>query len=81
MGNRLVGFFVGFFFLNFQRERKGGGERERNISQVTSHILPTGDLTHNPGMCHDWASDWQIFGSQDDAQSTEPSAKMTISSF
>ena len=29
---------------------------------------PTGD----PGMCPDWESNWQPFGSQVDTQSTEP---------
>ena len=32
----------------------------------------TGDLAHNPGMCPDWESNWQPFGSQASTQSTEP---------
>ena len=35
------------------------------------HTL-TGDLADNPGMCPDWESNWQAFGSQASAQSTEP---------
>ena len=31
-----------------------------------------GDLAHNPGMCPDWESNRQPFGSQAGAQSTEP---------
>ena len=40
---------------------------------VASHT-PThaGDLAHNPGMCPDWESNQQPFGSQSGAQSTEP---------
>ena len=34
---------------------------------------PTGDLTHNPGMCPDWElNSLEPFGSQTGAQSTEP---------
>ena len=32
---------------------------------------PTGDLACNPGMCPDWESNQQSFGSQAHAQSTE----------
>ena len=31
---------------------------------------PMRDLAHNPGMCPDWESKWQPFGSQASAQST-----------
>ena len=33
---------------------------------------PTGDLPHNSGMCRNWEQNWQPFGSQASAQSTEP---------
>ena len=33
---------------------------------------PTRDLVPNPGMCPDWESNQQCFGSQASAQSTEP---------
>ena len=45
----------------YPRER-GGGERERNIDmretsdQLPPVCAPTGDWTHNPGMCPDWES-------------------------
>ena len=39
---------------------------------VASHALPTGDLACNPGLCPDWESNPQPFGSQAGAQSTEP---------
>ena len=54
-------------------------ERERNIINVrelywsvASCTSPTGDLAHNPGMCPDWESNQQPFGSQASTQSTEP---------
>ena len=43
---------------------------ERNIG-CRSHT-PGWDLGHNPGKCPDWEWDWQHFGSQTGAQSTEP---------
>ena len=39
---------------------------------VASCTPPTGDLACNPGMCPDQESNWKPFGSQADAQSTEP---------
>ena len=33
---------------------------------------PDWGLAHNPGMCPEWESNWQPFGSQASAQSTEP---------
>ena len=51
-----------------ERERQG----EKHQYVVTSCVSPTGDLAHNPGMCHDWALNWQPFGLQAGAQSTEP---------
>ena len=32
---------------------------------------PTENLAWNPGMCPDWESNWQPFGSQASIQSTE----------
>ena len=53
-------------------------ERERNINVREKHQLVT-SLTHstwtpgcNPGMCHDWESNWQPFTLREDAQPTEP---------
>ena len=31
---------------------------------VASHVAPTGDLAHNPGMCPDWELNQRSFGSQ-----------------
>ena len=36
-----------------------------------THTHPTGDLACNPGICPDWESNWQPFGSQARTQSTE----------
>ena len=47
--------------------------RERELSNVVaSHASSTGELAHYPGMCPDWESDQQPFGSQAVTQSTEP---------
>ena len=42
------------------------GEKEGKKHQcvVATHMAPTEDLAHNPGMCPDWESSWQPFGSQ-----------------
>ena len=65
-------FFKGFIYL-FLRERGRQGEREGEKHQcvVASQGPTTGDLAHNPGMCPDWESNWQPFGSQACTQSTE----------
>ena len=39
---------------------------------VASRTPPTGDLACNPGLCPDWESNWQPFGSQAGPQPTEP---------
>ena len=60
------------------RERGREGERERNIPMWETHRLvasqmpPTEALARNPGMCPDWESNWQPFGLQAGAQSSEP---------
>ena len=38
---------------------------------VASHVPPTGDLAHNPGMCPDWELNQQPFCSQARTQPTE----------
>ena len=45
-------------------ERGREGEREKHQCVVASHAPPTGDLARNPGMCPDWESNQQHFGSQ-----------------
>ena len=64
-------YFVLFFFKR-ERGREGEGEGEKHQCVVASHAPPTGDLAHNPGMCPNWESNQQPFGSQALAQSTEP---------
>ena len=61
-------------YLFFFRERGREGEREGEKHQcvVVSHAPPIGDLARNPGMCPDWESNRQAFGSQSSTQSTEP---------
>ena len=61
------------FYLFIFRERGREGERkgEKHQCVVASHAPRTGDLTHNPGMCLDWESNWRPFGLQAHAQSTE----------
>ena len=45
--------FIHYFFLE-----NGGGKLEREEEKhecvVASHVAPTWDLAHNPGMCPDW---------------------------
>ena len=42
----------------------GGRKGEKHQCVVASHLGHTGDLAYNPGMCPDWESNWQPFGSQ-----------------
>ena len=62
-----------FRFLNyFYREGKEGRKRGRETSMCGClSCTPTGDPACNPGMCPDWESNWQPFGLQAHAQSTE----------
>ena len=82
-----------FFFFSFLkdlfifRERRKEGEREGEKQQcvVASHVPPTGDLAHNPGMCPVWESNLQPFGQQSGVQSTElhqpgPNVKIVMQS-
>ena len=65
--------FKGFcLFIFRQREREGKRKGEKYQCVVASCMLPTEDLACNPGLCPDWESNWQPFGSQASAQSTEP---------
>ena len=56
------------------RERGGEGEREgeKHPCVVASHVTPTRNLAHNPGMCPHWESNQRPFGSQASTQSTGP---------
>ena len=55
-----------------EKGREGEREGEKYQSVFASHTPPTGDLARNPGMCPDWESNQQPFGSQASPQSTEP---------
>ena len=65
-------FKIFYLFIFRERRREGEREREKHPCVVASCMPPIGDLTHNPGICHDWESNKQLFGSQAGAQSTEP---------
>ena len=41
-------------YLFLEREREEEREGEKHQCVVATHIPPTGDLAHNPGMCPDW---------------------------
>ena len=53
-----------YLFIFRERGRKGETEGEKHQCRVASHVAPTGDLAHNPGMCPDRESNWRPFGSQ-----------------
>ena len=59
-------------FIYFYREGKGRRKRGKYQCVIISCVPPTGDLACNPGICPDWESNQQPFGSQAGAQSTEP---------
>ena len=69
-----IHFFKKRFCLFIFRERGGEGEKEGEKHQcvVASHVPPTGNLGHNPGMCSYWELNQRLFDSQTSAQSTEP---------
>ena len=51
----LMIFCLGFIHFR-QRGREGEREGQKHQCVVASHMPPTGDLAHNPGMCPDWES-------------------------
>ena len=56
--------FLRFYFFIFrERGREGERQGEKHHCVVASHVPPTGDLAHNPGMCPDWELNWQPFAS------------------
>ena len=65
-------FFKHCIYLFLERGREAEGEGEKYQCVVAFHVSLTGDLDLNPGMCPDWKSNLQPFGSQASAQSTEP---------
>ena len=64
--------FKKILFIFRERGREGEREGEKHQCVVDSRVPPPGDQAHNPGMCPDWEPNWQPFGSQASAQSTEP---------
>ena len=66
-------FFNLFIYLFIFRARGREGERqgEKHQCVVASCVPLTGDLACNPGMCPDWESNQEPFGSQASTQSTE----------
>ena len=63
-------FKIVIYFL--ERGKEGEREGEKHQCVVASRMPPIGDLACNPGMCPDWESNQQPFGSQAGTQSTEP---------
>ena len=70
MASTCFSFFFFFKILFREEGREKVGEKHQCV--VASFAPPTGDLAHNPGMCPDWESNQQPFGSQTSTQSTEP---------
>ena len=60
-------FFKDFIYVFLEK----GRERGKYQCVVASCAPTTGDLTCNPGMCPDWESNQQHFGSQASIQSAE----------
>ena len=58
-------------YLFRERGKKGEREGEKHQCVVAPHLSLNEDLALNPGMCPDWESNRQPFGSQANAQSTE----------
>ena len=72
-GMCLFFFMKDFICLFLERGQGRDKERERNINVWLLLTCPLGgDLASNPGMCPDWESNRQPFGSQATTQYTEP---------
>ena len=66
-----IWFFKLFYFIFTKSGKEGEREGDKHQCVVASHVPPTGDLAHNPGMCPDQESTRSLFGLQARAQSTE----------
>ena len=73
--------FLRFIHLFLERGREGEREGGKYECVVACHLPLTGDLAHNPGMCPDWESNRQPFGSQAGAESTEPHSQGLFAHF
>ena len=56
-------FNLKILFIYYSTGREGEREGEKHQCVVVSCVPPTGDLARNPGMCPDWESNQQPFGS------------------
>ena len=65
-------YFKYFYLFFFRGGREGEREEGKHLCVFASHVAPTVDLAHNPGMCPDWESNRQLLGLQASAHSTEP---------
>ena len=65
-------FLLRFYLFILERGKEEKKEGEKHLCVVASHVPLVGDLSCNPGMCPDWESNQQPFGSQASAQTTEP---------
>ena len=52
--------------------KEGEREGEKHQCVAASHAPSTGDLAHNPGLCHDQERNLRPIGLQAGAQPTEP---------
>ena len=64
-------FYLFFVFRERGREEEREGEKHQRVVAFCAPPPSTGDQACNPGMCPDWELNWQPFGSQACAQSTE----------
>ena len=66
-------FFKKILYIYLFLERGEGKEKEKETSVCgcLSHAPSTEDLACNPGMCPEWESNQQLFGSQARAQFPE----------
>ena len=61
-----------YLFIPREKGKEGEREGEKHQCVVAFRTPATGDLALNPGVCPDWESNLQPFGSQVSAQSIEP---------
>ena len=62
-------YFLKILFIIFrEREKEGEREGEKHQCVVVSHVPPTEEPAHIPGMCPDWELNKQPFGSQSGTQ-------------